>query len=56
MHLCPSLCLLCVNWDASVYGYPYRNVTGMVEVAGARKLVDLLKDFVKGGKVGLLAR
>lgn len=45
-----------VNWDASVYGYPYRNVTGMVEVAGAKKLVDLLKDFVKGGKVGLLAR
>ena len=22
-----------VNWDAKVYGYPYKNVTGMVEVA-----------------------
>lgn len=44
-----------VNWDESTYGYPYKNVTGMVEVAGAKELVDLLRDFSKGSRVGLLA-
>lgn len=44
-----------VNWDAGVYGYPYKNVTGMVEVAGAKELVELLQGFAKGSRVGLLA-
>jgi len=44
-----------VNWDESVYGYPYKNVTGMVEVAGVKELVDLLKQFSKGDRIGLLA-
>lgn len=44
-----------VNWDAGTYGYPYKNVTGMVEVAGAKELVELLKDFAKGSRVGMLA-
>jgi ABC-type uncharacterized transport system substrate-binding protein len=44
-----------VNWDESVYGYPYKNVTGMVEVAGAKELVELLQQFAKGSRVGLLA-
>ena len=44
-----------VNWDAGVYGYPYSNVTGMVEVAGAKELVELLGEFAGGGRVGLLA-
>ncbi|MCB1868395.1 MAG: hypothetical protein KDI43_07655 [Gammaproteobacteria bacterium] len=44
-----------VNWDASGYGFPYKNVTGMVEVAGAKELTELLQQFAKGGRVGLLA-
>ena len=38
-----------------VYGYPYQNVTGMVEVAGAKERIDLLQGFAKGSRVGLLA-
>ncbi|MCB1829087.1 MAG: hypothetical protein H6964_05910 [Chromatiaceae bacterium] len=44
-----------VNWDESVYGYPYKNVTGMVEVSGVKELVGLLQQFAKGGRIGLLA-
>lgn len=44
-----------VNWDASNYGFPYKNVTGMVEVAGAKELVDLLQKHAKGSRVALLA-
>lgn len=44
-----------VNWDESVYGYPYKNTTGMVEVSGVKELVDLLKQFSKGERIGLLA-
>ena len=44
-----------VNWDETVYGYPYKNVTGMVEVSGVKELVDLLKQFSKGERIGLLA-
>jgi hypothetical protein len=44
-----------VNWDESVYGYPYKDVTGMVEVSGVKELIDLLKQFSKGERLGLLA-
>ena len=43
-----------VNWDASVYGFPYTNVTGMVEVSPALELVDQLRTYAKGDKVGFL--
>jgi len=43
-----------INWDASVYGYPYKNATGMVEVTPIPQLIDQLKPYAKGGKVGLL--
>lgn len=32
-----------VNWEADSYGYPYDNVTGMVEVDGIKGLVHLMK-------------
>ncbi|MCP4577871.1 MAG: hypothetical protein GY846_16480 [Deltaproteobacteria bacterium] len=44
-----------VNWDASNYGFPYRNVTGMIEVAGAKELVKILQGYAKGSRVALLA-
>jgi hypothetical protein len=43
-----------VNWDASGYGLPYRNATGMVEVALTAQLVDKLKEYGKGKRVGFL--
>ena len=43
-----------VNWDASAYGYPADNVTGMLEVDFPGQLVDQLKAYAKGSRVGYL--
>ena len=43
-----------VNWDASSYGFPYKNVTGMVEVDMIKELVNNLSKYAKGNKVGYL--
>jgi len=44
-----------LNWDASAYGYPYRNVTGMVEVSLFPGLHGNLKRYAKGNRIGFLA-
>ena len=44
-----------VNWDASVYGYPYRNATGMVEVALVPEILAHLKRYAKGSRIGFIA-
>jgi ABC-type uncharacterized transport system substrate-binding protein len=44
-----------VNWDASAYGFPCSNVTGMIEVAPAKQLVGYLSKHADGNKVGYLA-
>ena len=44
-----------VNWDASAYGLPYSNATGMLEVGLVKELVDNLKEYAHGSRVGLLA-
>ncbi|MBI9084863.1 MAG: hypothetical protein JEZ11_14820 [Desulfobacterales bacterium] len=44
-----------VNWDATVYGFPCKNVTGMVEVTPIPQLIDQLKPYAKGTKIGFLA-
>ncbi len=43
-----------LNWDASVYGFPTKNVTGMVEVAPVLKLIAFLKTYAKGAKIGYI--
>jgi ABC-type uncharacterized transport system substrate-binding protein len=43
-----------VNWDASHYGLPFKNATGMVEVALVEKLLETLKVYGKGTRVGFL--
>lgn len=43
-----------VNWDASMYGYPTDNVTGMIEVELPGQLVEHLKIYAKGERVGYL--
>ncbi|MBN2298157.1 MAG: ABC transporter substrate-binding protein [Deltaproteobacteria bacterium] len=44
-----------VNWDVTNYGYPYKNATGMVEVSGILQILEKLKPYAKGKKVGYLA-
>jgi len=43
-----------VNWDASVYGFPWPNVAGMVEVSLIPDMLKLMRPHAKGGRVGLL--
>lgn len=43
-----------VNWDASVYGFPWPNVTGMVEVSLIPDMLKLIQAHAKGVRVGLL--
>lgn len=44
-----------LNWDASVYGLPCKNVTGMLEVAPIIQLLDQLKVYAKGNRIGFIA-
>lgn len=43
-----------VNWDASVYGYPTSNVTGMIEVELPDQLVELLKGYTEVNRIGYI--
>ncbi|MCG8592786.1 MAG: ABC transporter substrate-binding protein [Kiloniellales bacterium] len=43
-----------VNWDASPYGYPASNVTGMVEVSRPDELVNILRTLSGGVSIGSL--
>jgi ABC-type uncharacterized transport system substrate-binding protein len=44
-----------LNWDASVYGLPYRNTTGMVEVSSIPQILRLLRQHARGPRLGFLA-
>lgn len=44
-----------VNWDPSPYGLPYKNTTGMIEVALTAQIIDKLQDYAKGKRVGFLS-
>lgn len=43
-----------LNWDASVYGFPYSNVTGMLEVSPILEAIEVLKAYAKGERIGYL--
>lgn len=43
-----------VNWDAGVYGYPYANATGIVEVELIEPLMAQLRELAKGDRIGFL--
>lgn len=43
-----------LNWDAAVYEAPYTNTTGMVEVSLTVQLIDLLREYANGNRVGYL--
>ncbi|MEY4744986.1 MAG: hypothetical protein RL272_931 [Candidatus Parcubacteria bacterium] len=44
-----------INWDASSYGAPYSNTTGMVEVSLTTRLIADLSGFAKGSRIGYLS-
>ncbi len=44
-----------INWDATVYGYPYSNTTGMVEVSAVDELFELLHKLTRGKRVGQIS-
>jgi hypothetical protein len=43
-----------VNWDATKYGLPYSNTTGMLEVAPVKALIGSLRANAKGDRVGYM--
>jgi ABC-type uncharacterized transport system substrate-binding protein len=43
-----------VNWDASAYGYDPKQITGMVEVELPDQLINLLKTYTKGTRLGYI--
>lgn len=44
-----------VNWDASLYGAPYSNTVGMIEVALIPQLIEMLEKYSAGRRIGFLA-
>ncbi|MFV1984761.1 MAG: ABC transporter substrate-binding protein [Thiohalomonadales bacterium] len=42
-----------LNWTGKEYGYPYKNATGMVEVAPILPLLDIIKNTVHGANNGV---
>ncbi|WP_320041663.1 hypothetical protein [uncultured Desulfobacter sp.] len=44
-----------INWDASAYGFPASNVTGMVETSFFETGLATLKQFAKGDRIGFLS-
>lgn len=43
-----------INWDATVYGFPTRNITGMIEANDVDGLVHLLQQMNPGGRIGFI--
>lgn len=43
-----------VNWDGSAYGYPGGNITGVIEVELPDQLIELLKGYAKGERLGYI--
>jgi ABC-type uncharacterized transport system substrate-binding protein len=43
-----------VNWDGSLYGFPTANITGVIEVELPDQLVELLKIYAKGDRLGYI--
>lgn len=44
-----------INWDVSIYGGPYENTAGMIEVSLTPQLISYLKEYSKGDRIGFIA-
>jgi ABC-type uncharacterized transport system substrate-binding protein len=45
-----------LNWDSSLYGFPWPNVTGMEEVSLIPQLLETMGKYAKGKRVGFLGK
>lgn len=43
-----------VNWDASAYGFPASNVTGVLELEPIKPMLKLLRQYAKGPRLGFI--
>jgi len=43
-----------LNGDASVYGFPESNVTGMLEVAPYLETIEMLRIYARGDRIGII--
>ncbi len=43
-----------INWDASAYGFPCSNVTGMLEVSVMTAVKEQMAKYAKGDRVGFI--
>ncbi len=43
-----------LNWDAGAYGFPAENITGMVEVALIPDMLETLKRYARGERIGFI--
>jgi len=43
-----------INWSAEEYGFPCSNVTGMIEVQLIDRIINHMRTFAKGDRIGLL--
>jgi ABC-type uncharacterized transport system substrate-binding protein len=44
-----------INYDASIYGFPCKNVTGMLEVSGAAQFSKYMRQLTKGDRCGFIS-
>lgn len=44
-----------VNWDASIYGYPTSQITGMIEIELAEETISHMRRFSKGNRIGCIS-
>lgn len=44
-----------INWDVSIYGGPYKNTAGMIEISLTSQLISYLKEYSKGNRIGYLS-
>jgi len=44
-----------LNWDATEYGFPAKNVTGMLEVEFVIGLIEYMKDHARGKRIGFIS-
>ncbi len=43
-----------INWDASPYGFPTSNITGMLEISPILELTKLLRKYAKGDRISYI--
>jgi hypothetical protein len=43
-----------LDWDASIYGAPYTNTTGMISVALVNQLIEYIREKSNGGRIAWL--